>query len=307
MTITLPTNLGPVLATATWEYGSWTVEGLDALDDICAGRSDTEHVAAQLRAELEAGDCEVAAVRVDGSVVVAYGPLDSQPARTTSSAEDSAVTTPGPLGGEVPGAGVNPVPTTTDPAGGVVSPLPPSAEPEPYDPTPAPIGQGASGLPRLLATLADGSLEPPSETVLYFHQKSSPDLVRTWADLLGLPAPSYSDVKVLSGHDLYRSLKSSGTFGSGKVQITGFIDLAADSSGLEGTGWLKQVWIAAARKGVAAHQPVDDEQTACGRSMRTGERTTARQAQDRWAPSWSCRKCWPAGSPIVSDAVGGVA
>ena len=304
--------VGPAVATAMWEYGAWTVEYADGSDpdEICAGRGDAEHVRAELAALL-IDEYNLDAVRVspDGRTVTAYGladaDADSQPAGTTSGVEaPAAVTTPGLAGVGVPRAGVTPAPTTTDPVGGVVSPLPPSAGPEPYDPTPALIGQGASGLPRLLAALADGSLEPPSETDLYFHRQSSPDLVRTWADLLGLPAPSYSDVKVLSGHDLYRSLKSSGTFGSGKVEITGFIDLAADSSGLEGTGWLDAVWVAAARKGVAAHRPDGPERTVCGRSTRTGIDTTARQATDRHGASFGCAKCWPAGSPIVTDAGG---
>ena len=74
MTITLPTSLGPVLATATYEYGSWTVEGLGALDDICAGRDDSADVSSLLRVELENQGYEVSAVAADGSLVVAYGP-----------------------------------------------------------------------------------------------------------------------------------------------------------------------------------------------------------------------------------------
>lgn len=168
-------------------------------------------------------------------------------------------------------------------------------------PTAEPLGRAE--VLQLVAGLADGGVEFPSNTHLTFH-RTSPDLVRTWAGLLGLPEPTYSDVKVLPGHDLYRALKSSGRCGAASVEITGFVDIADDPTGLEGTGWLDEVWIATRRRGVAAHRPDGDERTVCGRSTRTGERTTARQATDRHGASFGCPKCWPTGSPIVSEPGG---
>jgi hypothetical protein len=69
---------GPILASATYEYGSWSVESdLDITDTICAGRLDTVHVEDVLRRELHAEGASVSEVIVtDGATVVAYGPAE---------------------------------------------------------------------------------------------------------------------------------------------------------------------------------------------------------------------------------------
>lgn len=153
--------------------------------------------------------------------------------------------------------------------------------------------------------LADGDVPSPSSVDLNFHDQG-PELVRTWAGLLGLPEPSYGDVVDLPGHLLYRTLKSNGCLGDAKAMVVGYIDLVDDPTGLEGTGWLDEVWIATHRRGVTAHRPDGDDRTVCGRSTRTGDRTTARQATDQHGASF-CAKCWPAGSPLAASAGDGAA
>lgn len=55
----------------------------------------------------------------------------------------------------------------------------------------------------------------------------------------------------------------------------------------------ERVWIATARKGIAAHALKSREFTLCGRSTRTGLTLTALQSVERWEATW-CRPCWPA-------------
>ncbi|MBC9006117.1 helix-turn-helix domain-containing protein [Micromonospora aurantiaca (nom. illeg.)] len=54
-----------------------------------------------------------------------------------------------------------------------------------------------------------------------------------------------------------------------------------------------RVWIATARKGIAAHALQSSMLTRCSRATRTGLTMTARQAVERWEATW-CRACWPA-------------
>ncbi|MBM7083624.1 hypothetical protein [Micromonospora humidisoli] len=54
----------------------------------------------------------------------------------------------------------------------------------------------------------------------------------------------------------------------------------------------ERVWIATARKGIAAHAIKSTLFTRCSRATRTGLTLTAQQAADRWQTTW-CRTCWP--------------
>ncbi|MGC5664949.1 hypothetical protein ACN261_31950 [Micromonospora sp. WMMD723] len=54
----------------------------------------------------------------------------------------------------------------------------------------------------------------------------------------------------------------------------------------------ERVWIATARKGIAAHALRSVLLTVCSRATRTGLTLTAQQAADRWQATW-CRTCWP--------------
>ncbi|WFF07229.1 helix-turn-helix domain-containing protein [Micromonospora sp. WMMD1076] len=54
-----------------------------------------------------------------------------------------------------------------------------------------------------------------------------------------------------------------------------------------------RVWVATARKGIAAHALQSSMLTRCSRATRTGLTMTARQAVERWEATW-CRACWPA-------------
>lgn len=53
------------------------------------------------------------------------------------------------------------------------------------------------------------------------------------------------------------------------------------------------VWIAVGREGVTYHLPVEDNLTACGRSMRTGEKIAIGIVEWRHAAT-ACDTCWPA-------------
>ncbi|MEV6798518.1 hypothetical protein AB0M91_09240 [Micromonospora rifamycinica] len=59
-----------------------------------------------------------------------------------------------------------------------------------------------------------------------------------------------------------------------------------------GPGPAERVWIATARKGIAAHGLRSVLLTRCSRATRTGLTLTAQQAADRWQATW-CRTCWP--------------
>ncbi|MEU4592905.1 hypothetical protein [Micromonospora aurantiaca (nom. illeg.)] len=54
----------------------------------------------------------------------------------------------------------------------------------------------------------------------------------------------------------------------------------------------ERVWIAAARKAIAAHALKSTLLTRCSRATRTGLTLTAEQAADRWQATW-CQVCWP--------------
>ncbi|MEH0823442.1 MULTISPECIES: helix-turn-helix domain-containing protein [unclassified Micromonospora] len=54
----------------------------------------------------------------------------------------------------------------------------------------------------------------------------------------------------------------------------------------------ERVWVAAARKGIAAHAIKSSMLTRCSRATRTGLTLAAEQAADRWQATW-CPICWP--------------
>lgn len=70
-------------------------------------------------------------------------------------------------------------------------------------------------------------------------------------------------------------------------------DPPASTSPVAGPAPDDRVWIATARKGIAAHALRSALLTRCSRATRTGLTLTAGQATDRWQAVW-CRVCWPA-------------
>ena len=190
-------------------------------------------------------------------------------------------------------------PDTTDSAGGSPIPVPPA---------------DYVGMLRLISDLADTGLPMPRSLDFWRHyqgvdvhlEDNRPADVSAWAAAFGLPEPRCT--QLVDGSDrVWRTYATAGGIGDFEIRINSYVDITADGSGLEGTGWLEQVWVAAARKGISAHRTDDGERTVCRRSMRTGERTTARQAQDRWGATFGCKRCWPQGSPITAEADGGAA
>jgi len=330
-----------ILATATWEplpgdpsateRGRWVVKSLDVgvLGLLAAGQDDVDRVGELLRELLaDAGyTVGVVAVSLGDHTVTAYAPED----RTRlDAAVDEAMTAIADTIGSEPG-GAGPVaarsePSPPNPDHDLPAPsVGPGNEAGSVAAEPATVrGQVAPGprteqLPdraemlQRIAALVAGGLPVPGGIQLWSHCRGV-DLswheravaaasVRAWAQYLGLADPAYRSIGV-SADVPYRALRATGVWLGYDIDLIGYVDVADDPAGLDGTGWLVDVWVAVARKGVAAHRPVGDERTACGRSTRTGERTTARQAQDRWSPSWSCHRCWPDGSPITAPEGG---
>jgi len=170
---------------------------------------------------------------------------------------------------------------------------------------------------RAIADMVADGLPVPTGIRLAWHYRSidldlhgddaTASAVERWADCLSLPEPSWGDEVGVRAHKgtMYRAYKTSGRAFDCDVDVTAYIDIDKDSTGLEGSGWLERVWVASGRRGIAAHRPVSSDATACGRSTRTGMRTSARQAHDQWEAKFGCRRCWPDGSPITTPEGGG--
>jgi hypothetical protein len=248
---------------------------------ISTAAHDTAHACTLAREALQLAGLKVGPVLLRGDEIVAYGPETTSGEGTPEDAADGSST--------VDGTG----------AGGT----------EAARPHPAMLTR-AGVLRRIADLVADGMPVPSgidlhcfcSKFELDFHNEdATAEAVERWASALDLAPPMWGAVNVRNvGQGEYRIYRTSGRAFGLSVEVTAYVDIDKDSTGLEGTGWLEQVWVAAERKSVWAHRPDGDERTPCGRSTRTGTITTARKAQDRWTPSW-CRKCWPDGSPITVD------
>ena len=215
MITTVPTaQLGPVLATATWqphygdpasdERGRWIVEtpSTGYLGVIAEPSTALVTVITRLRNLLEQDDVEVGDIAVLDGVVTAYrlddADTDSQQAGTTSGVEaPTAVTTLGRLGdgGQAPGI-LTPV---TDSVGGVVSPPPPT--------NPTKAQQIAARLHEIADQIAwAGDLIDPAHVSFYVSYGSARGAERTTtaiaridelADMLNLPAAAGSNDSAL--------------------------------------------------------------------------------------------------------------
>lgn len=328
--------LGPVLATATWTDGAWRVTADDGGSVGILRDADGRHLAAdqyaaacnRLRELVDTADVYPDAVEdvrvVDLATIRAYGPERCQAEPFAAPHRYNPVREVGEdweVCGQPADADVHDVETWAAEAGAeTAADHRPAAGREAYQrvideadpPDRAEVLRRiaelvTSGAPKL------GNLMLPSHyrmiDIALHKSDATAAAVAAWASALGLPAPTWGDSFIRESGRPYRTLESSGKTWGYVVTVTAYIDVADDPTGLEGTGWLDEVWVATGRRGVQAHRPDGDHgdhdgddpgRTACGRSMRTGERTTARQAQDRWGPSWSCRRCWPDGSPITA-------
>lgn len=310
----------PVLAWSRWtplhgdpaadERGRWVTEDADGqyLSTYDFDLDSPEAVADELFADLREHGIIAATIAVDltTNVITAYGPEQS---------ESSRPPTPGPGTGEVDAA-----------VRGAAAPTSPTETPRPLDASPglrtgAGCGDQQGGLVpadppsraevlRFISARIDAYGLPVPLSIGFTNSDrrdltlrmldDRPDDVHAWAKVFGFAVEwRHGRDQVFDDTKPWRSLGAEGTWEGWPVNVWGLVHLSVDSSGLEGTGWLDEVWIATKRQGLGAHRPTGNL-TACARSMVEGYRMPAAKAHQEHQVAFTCRKCWPNGSPITS-------